>query len=59
MTNADGTPVTVYVDKDFNVVSTDSGMPHAHRMTREPRPAADHNAAGSRRAERTNLRRCA
>jgi hypothetical protein len=28
MTNADGTPVTVYVDKDFNVVSTDSGMPH-------------------------------
>ena len=27
MTNADGTPVTVYVDKDFNVVSTDSGMP--------------------------------
>jgi hypothetical protein len=28
MTNADGAPVTVYVDKDFNVVSTDSGMPH-------------------------------
>jgi hypothetical protein len=27
MTNADGTPVTVYIDKDFNVVSTDSGMP--------------------------------
>jgi hypothetical protein len=27
MTTADGTPVTVYVDKDFNVVSTDSGMP--------------------------------
>ena len=27
MTNADGTPVTVYVDKAFNVVSTDSGMP--------------------------------
>jgi hypothetical protein len=28
MTNADGAPVTVYVDKNFNVVSTDSGMPH-------------------------------
>lgn len=28
MTKADGTPVTVYVDKDFNVVSTDSGIPH-------------------------------
>jgi len=28
MTKSDGTPVTVYVDKDFNVVSTDSGMPH-------------------------------
>jgi len=28
MTKADGTPVTVYVDKDFNVVSTDSGGPH-------------------------------
>jgi hypothetical protein len=27
MTNADGTPVTVYVDKDFNVVSVDSGGP--------------------------------
>jgi hypothetical protein len=33
MTKADGTPVTVYVDNDFNVVSVDSGgpggMPHA------------------------------
>jgi len=28
MTKADGTPVTVYVDKDFNFVSVDSGMPH-------------------------------
>jgi hypothetical protein len=28
MTKADGTPVTVYVDKDFNVVSVDNGMPH-------------------------------
>jgi hypothetical protein len=28
MTKSDGTPVTVYVDKDFNVVSVDSGMPH-------------------------------
>jgi hypothetical protein len=27
MVKSDGTPVTVYVDKDFNVVSTDSGMP--------------------------------
>ena len=27
MTKADGTPVTVYVDKDFNVVSVDSGGP--------------------------------
>jgi uncharacterized membrane protein YkoI len=24
MTNADGTPVTVYVDKNFDVVSTES-----------------------------------
>lgn len=29
MTKADGTPVTVYVDKDFNVVSVDSGGPGA------------------------------
>jgi hypothetical protein len=33
MTKADGTPVTVYVDKDFSVVSVESGgpggMPHA------------------------------
>jgi hypothetical protein len=28
MTKADGTPVTVYVDKDFNFVSVDTGMPH-------------------------------
>jgi hypothetical protein len=27
MTKADGTPVTVYVDRDFNVVSVESGMP--------------------------------
>ena len=27
MTKADGTPVTVYVDKDFNVVSVDTGRP--------------------------------
>jgi len=27
MTKSDGTPVTVYVDKDFNVVSVDSGGP--------------------------------
>ncbi len=27
MTKADGTPVTVYVDKDFNVVSVDTGGP--------------------------------
>ena len=30
MTKADGTPVTVYVDKDFNFVSVDSGTPHHH-----------------------------
>jgi hypothetical protein len=33
MTKADGTPVTVYVDEDFNVVGVDSGgpggMPHS------------------------------
>jgi hypothetical protein len=29
MTKADGTPVTVYVDKDFNVVSVDTGGPGA------------------------------
>jgi Peptidase propeptide and YPEB domain len=27
MTKSDGTPVTVYVDKDFNVVSVESGGP--------------------------------
>jgi hypothetical protein len=30
MTNADGEPVTVYVDKDFNVVSTETGGPGGH-----------------------------
>ena len=30
MTKSDGTPVTVYVDKDFNVVSTASGQPRPH-----------------------------
>lgn len=30
MTKADGTPVTVYVDKDFNVVSVDTGGPGGH-----------------------------
>ncbi len=29
MVKADGTPVTVYVDKDFNVVSVESGGPGA------------------------------
>jgi len=28
MTKADGTPTTVYVDKNFNVVSVESGGPH-------------------------------
>jgi Peptidase propeptide and YPEB domain len=27
MVKSDGTPVTVYVDKDFNVVSVETGMP--------------------------------
>ena len=27
MTKADGTPVTVYVNKQFEVVSVESGMP--------------------------------
>jgi hypothetical protein len=32
MTNADGEPVTVYVDTDFNVVSTETGGgPGGHR----------------------------
>ncbi len=30
MINADGTPVTVYVDKDFNFVSVESGGPGGH-----------------------------
>jgi uncharacterized membrane protein YkoI len=30
MTNADGAPVTVYVDKDFNVVSVDTSTRNAH-----------------------------
>src|SRR4029079_9231061 len=32
MTKADGTPVTVYVDKDFNVVSVETGGPGGHRF---------------------------
>lgn len=35
MTKSDGTPVTVYVDKNFNVVSTASGHPG--------RPAGGHS----------------
>ena len=31
MTRADGTPVTVYVAEDFNVVSVESGMPQHSR----------------------------
>jgi hypothetical protein len=30
MTDADGAPVTVYVDKDFNVVSVETGGPSGH-----------------------------
>jgi hypothetical protein len=30
MTKADGTPVTVYVDKDFNFVSVETGGPGGH-----------------------------
>ena len=30
MAKADGTPVTVYVDKDFNVVSVETGGPGGH-----------------------------
>ncbi len=30
MVTADGTPTTVYVDKDFNVVSVDTGGPGGH-----------------------------
>jgi len=33
MTNADGTPVTVYVDKQFNVVSVETGSPGGPRPT--------------------------
>ena len=36
MTKSDGTPITVYVDKDFNVVSTAAGQPGP--------PAAGHTA---------------
>jgi hypothetical protein len=33
MTNADGTPVTVYVDQQFNVVSVETGGPGASPPT--------------------------
>jgi hypothetical protein len=33
MVKADGTPATVYVDKDFNVVSVDSGGPGARAQS--------------------------
>ena len=51
MTKADGTPVTVYVDKDFNVVSTDSGEPQQHRVT-PSRARRGRTAAGSQRLDR-------
>ena len=39
MTKADGTPVTVYVDKDFNVVSVETGGPGGHGGFGGPPPA--------------------
>jgi hypothetical protein len=38
MVQADGTPATVYVDKQFNVVSVETGMPGRH--SQQPQPAA-------------------
>jgi len=40
MTDADGAPVTVYVDKDFKVVSVESGGPGGHAGFGGPPPAA-------------------
>lgn len=38
MVQADGTPATVYVDKQFNVVRVEAGMPGRH--SQQPQPAA-------------------
>ncbi len=38
MIKADGTPVTVYVDKDFNVVSVETGGPGGHGGPGHQRP---------------------
>ena len=39
MTKADGTPVTVYVNKSFDVVSVQSGMPGPPNGQRPPPPS--------------------
>jgi hypothetical protein len=43
MVKADGTPVTVYVNKQFDVVSVESGMPGP--PGRAPAPAASNGAS--------------
>jgi hypothetical protein len=50
MVQVDGTPATVYVDKQFNVVSVETGCPGGTRSSRSP--GRRHTAAG------TGLRAC-
>ena len=49
MVRSDGTPVTVYVDKDFNYVSTESGPgggPGGHAGFGGPPPAQQQSSSG-------------
>ena len=52
MTNADGTPVTVYVDKDFNVVSVETGGPGGHGFGGPGAPPSSSSRAARRKPNR-------
>jgi hypothetical protein len=45
MVKSDGTPVTVYVDKDFNVVSVETGGPGGHGAPPPPQQQQSGGAA--------------
>src|SRR3954454_14012506 len=47
MVKSDGTPVTVYVDKDFNFVSVDTGGPGGHGGFGGPPPAQQQQSGGT------------
>jgi len=47
MVKSDGTPTTVYVDKDFNVVSVETGGPGGHGGFGGPPPAQQQQSGGT------------